>query len=172
MLFRAQGTDAFTELFGDDPVFVVRDAEADGDPSLIATSMEGFQTRGWETAKADDTHKWVQGKLGAARGQGGQVVRVTKTTRNPFVGIITVGRAQNNDIILTSASVSKLQAFLRTEEDGWSVEDKSSTNGTFLAQVNLEADRRYPLRLGEELVFGEVRCLFTTVAGLLAILGA
>ena len=98
------------------------------------------------------------------------MIRVTKTTRNPFVGIITVGRAQNNDIILTSPSVSKLQAFLRVEDGVWSIEDKSSTNGTFLGPIALEANRSYPLHLGDELKFGEVRCLFTDVDGLHALL--
>jgi hypothetical protein len=50
--------------------------------------------------------------------------------RNSFGMFITVGRAQNNDLILPSDKVSKLHAMIKKVDDGYSFADWNSTNGS------------------------------------------
>jgi pSer/pThr/pTyr-binding forkhead associated (FHA) protein len=51
---------------------------------------------------------------------------------NPFMNMITLGRASNNDIVLATGNVSKLHAYLRLQDGKWSICDAGSTNGTWL----------------------------------------
>jgi hypothetical protein len=172
MLEDPEGEETLRLFYGQSPVLIVRDGEDASDPALIATSVEGFRTRRYSRIEEDQTSKWLKGRLQEAeeRGAGGEVISVSKSDRNPFVGIITVGRAKNNDIILAAPSVSKLQAFFKQDTEGaWSVEDKNSTNHTTLNNIELEANRVYPLNFGDEIIFGEVRCLFTDSAGLVTV---
>jgi len=46
--------------------------------------------------------------------------------------IVTVGRDQNNDIVIDHPSVSKLHAKIRQDEQGLYLSDLGSTNGTFV----------------------------------------
>jgi DNA-binding response OmpR family regulator len=72
--------------------------------------------------------------------------------------VITVGRAIENDIVITSKRVSRGHARLRRE--GWRVilEDLGSTNGTFLNGERLSAP--VDLRDGDQLGFGDVVLVF------------
>ena len=58
------------------------------------------------------------------------IVPLCKKLGTPFVDLITVGRAANNDICLSDASVSSFQAFFRPRAGLWYLCDASSTNGT------------------------------------------
>jgi hypothetical protein len=51
---------------------------------------------------------------------------------NPFMNMVTVGRATNNDIVLPTPNVSKLHAYLRQAGAEWSISDAGSTNGTWV----------------------------------------
>lgn len=55
---------------------------------------------------------------------------IAKSKRNPFGDMITVGRASNNDIILSDANVSKFHAYFRVDGDVVKIHDTGSTNGT------------------------------------------
>lgn len=96
-----------------------------------------------------------------------EVLPVVKSDRNPFAGIITVGRAQNNDVILGSVQVSKVHAFIRQRGDEWIISDNSSKNGTLLRGQRLVAKAERPLAPGDELQFADLRCRFVTADGLL-----
>lgn len=61
-----------------------------------------------------------------------QVAWLAKSDRNPFTGMITVGRAGNNDLILPHSLVSKIQIIFRQQDGQWEVCDRGSTNGTVL----------------------------------------
>ncbi len=77
-----------------------------------------------------------------------KVAWLRKTDRNPFVGLVTVGRARNNDIVLEYRSVSKLHAIFHRHGMDYLIEDRKSTNGTFVDGVQLPAEERRALNDG------------------------
>ena len=75
---------------------------------------------------------------------------------NSFAGMITFGRVGNNDVVVDHTGVSKFHAYLRQEEQGWTVQDANSKNGSFLNGVPMEPERAYPFGPGSELRLGDV----------------
>jgi pSer/pThr/pTyr-binding forkhead associated (FHA) protein len=71
---------------------------------------------------------------------------------------ITVGRAVENDIVITSRRVSREHA--RLQREGWRVilEDQGSTNGTYLNQERVLAP--VALRDGDRVMVGDVVLIF------------
>lgn len=158
----AEGREVLNELYGTAPLLIVKaTGESDG-AILITTSEEGFKTEEWSNVK--DSAKTQAGSLKspflAIAEPGSLIVPVVKTDLNPFAGMIIVGRAGNNDIRLASSNVSKVHAFLKQDGDSWSVQDRSSTNGTLVNSVALEPNQEYQLNFGDELRFGDVPCMF------------
>lgn len=98
--------------------------------------------------------------LGAGKGMGSlvnpdaRVEWLTKSDRNPFASLITLGRARNNDLILLYPTVSKLHAVFTQIGGRWFIEDRNSTNGTFLNGVRLSAGEKQPLGDGVGMRFG------------------
>jgi hypothetical protein len=87
---------------------------------------------------------------------------LAKSTRNPFNDQLTIGRANNNDVILKLPSVSKFHAWLKVIDGAYRIFDAKSSFGTFVegkrvAEDGLEGVILNPgtkLRLGElEMVF-------------------
>lgn len=80
---------------------------------------------------------------------------------NPFAHMVTVGRANNNDVILKSKLVSKFHAYFRQLGKSWSLCDASSSNGTFLNGTKLAPERSRPVKSGDQVGFGkEIATLF------------
>jgi hypothetical protein len=77
-----------------------------------------------------------------------------KSKRNPFEGLVTLGRARNNDIILSSATVSKLHAIFRYVDGQWFVQDKNSTNGVYIDGVRIPPGEERAVNDGARLRFG------------------
>lgn len=91
--------------------------------------------------------------------------------RNPFAGMVTLGRARNNDVILDGGSVSKVHAVLHATPDGWWLEDMRSHNGTLLDGRRLEPGERLQLSEGATIHLGvEVRARFYGPGGFAALL--
>lgn len=65
--------------------------------------------------------------------------------------VLTVGRAPSNDVVLRDSSVSKHHAQLEQEEDGWTLSDLGSTNGSW---VNGERVRQKRLASGDRIRIG------------------
>ncbi len=170
----SQGREVLSELYGANPVLIVKASGSDGGAVLVMTSGEGFPTDAWKEPEAEAS-KTEAGKLQSpflALAEGGSlVVPVVKTDLNPFAGMIIVGRAGNNDIRFASSNVSKVHAFLKQQSDSWFVEDRSSTNGTVVNGVTLEATVDHQLNFGDELRFGDVPCMFMDVERLFALCG-
>jgi hypothetical protein len=73
---------------------------------------------------------------------------VTKSDRNPFAHMITIGRARNNDIIIEAQFVSKVHAVIETAAAGYTLRDHASKNGTLLDGRRLVGEERAPLANG------------------------
>lgn len=86
-----------------------------------------------------------------------RLIRVRKRDGNPFALMITIGRAQNNDIHLHSKDVSKFHAYLTEGEEGWRITDAGSTNGTFLNGVQLSKGVSVALELEAPLILGSTQ---------------
>jgi hypothetical protein len=89
-----------------------------------------------------------------------EVHRVAKAPRvgNLSAGMVTVGRAGNNDVILRDDSISNFQAYFTLDAGVWHVSDAESSNGT---RVDGQLIGR-ATALGENvaLSFGNIRCRF------------
>ncbi len=69
----------------------------------------------------------------------------------------SVGRSEENDIIIADPNVSRRHARLVRSENGFVVEDLGSTNGTLLDGAPIERER---IESGDELTFGGINARF------------
>jgi hypothetical protein len=72
---------------------------------------------------------------------------------------ITIGRTENNDVVIADPSVSRLHAYVR-HATGWVVADAGSKNGTWVGIEPLEPRREAPLPPGTVIRFGDVLLTF------------
>lgn len=86
------------------------------------------------------------------------VIPLEKRHRNDL-GAITLGRDDRNDIRITSKAVSRFHAFFYDHHNQFFVEDKNSSNGTFVNGIELQPNIPVPLVIGAELKFGIVQAL-------------
>ena len=91
---------------------------------------------------------------------GSLVMTVGKSVKvgNVFPGMITVGRARNNDVVLPSREVSSFHAWFSHEGGTWKVCDAESSNGTTVEGA--PALKPLPVPTGAEVCFARVRCRF------------
>jgi pSer/pThr/pTyr-binding forkhead associated (FHA) protein len=69
----------------------------------------------------------------------------------------TIGRSQENDIVVSDPNVSRRHARLSRADNGFVVEDLGSTNGTLLDGAPIDRER---IESGDELTFGESTARF------------
>jgi hypothetical protein len=71
--------------------------------------------------------------------------------------MVLVGRARSNDVCIEHASVSKLHARIRLDDEGRpvAISDAGSANGTTVEEEPVEADAWVELAADTELAFGE-----------------
>jgi ABC transport system ATP-binding/permease protein len=67
---------------------------------------------------------------------------------------VTVGRADDNDLVLADPEVSRHHTRLEPDGHGWRAIDLGSTNGTWVNGVRLNAAI---LGVGDDVAFGDVR---------------
>lgn len=72
---------------------------------------------------------------------------LAKSVRNPFGDMLTIGRAENNDLVIHDKEVSKFHAYFREEKAGLRLIDARSTNGTFIDGHKLDAPGAIPSTL-------------------------
>ncbi|HEU4494863.1 MAG TPA: DUF3662 and FHA domain-containing protein [Rubrobacteraceae bacterium] len=84
---------------------------------------------------------------------------VTKDASFPLEGRgpWTVGRSQENDIVIPDPNVSRKHARLSRADNGYVVEDLGSTNGTLLDGAPIDRER---IDSGDELTFGQSTARF------------
>jgi hypothetical protein len=69
----------------------------------------------------------------------------------------TIGRSQENDIVIPDPNVSRRHARLSRADNGYIVEDLGSTNGTLLDGAPIDRER---IESGDELTFGQSTARF------------
>jgi hypothetical protein len=85
-----------------------------------------------------------------------EVLEVSKAPGNPYPERISVGRARNCDVVMRDASVSKLHAHFRIENDGLEIIDLESQNGTRVNGRPLSPNAPERVAPGDTIVFGTV----------------
>jgi hypothetical protein len=92
---------------------------------------------------------------------GGRIWPLVKGAQSPYRDYITVGRANNCDVVLLDPSVSKLHAyFCEPGPDQAVLVDHGSKNGTHVNGGRLDARSRRTVVSGDVLVFGHVAAQF------------
>ena len=86
---------------------------------------------------------------------------VKRPGANPFSALITIGRADNCDVVLESRSISKFHAYLASipqldDTFEYQLADSGSRNGTKIADERLAPKELFTLRDGMRIDFGGV----------------
>lgn len=68
-----------------------------------------------------------------------------------FPSMITVGRTQNNDVVVADTSISKFHAWFRVVGERIELADAGSRNGTFVGDKRLVPKQPVALRPGEHI---------------------
>ena len=92
--------------------------------------------------------------------EAGDELVVVGSKRRPYPlskDVLTIGRLDSLDIVLSDPGVSRKHAEVRREGDEWVVVDLSSTNGTI---VNGQPVRRHRLASGDRIEVGETTIEF------------
>jgi hypothetical protein len=61
------------------------------------------------------------------------LVLAVRKVQSAFESMITIGRTNNNDIVIPDVNVSRFHAFFRVHDDRVDLSDAGSANGTFVA---------------------------------------
>jgi len=75
-------------------------------------------------------------------------------TKDLNLNSVTIGRAQENDIVLDDMSVSKKHAQIHERKNGFVISDLDSSNGTFLDQRKIPSLKEIPLSSGAAVTIG------------------
>jgi FHA domain len=150
-----------------DPFLIVVDTnavplEGDGRP-IPSGSTEAF---GFLTSRIEKN-----GALANALDPGLHIIRKREDGKNVFAMMITLGRAENNDIVIRHQSISKFHASFSEFDGKWQVRDANSRNGTFLGEKQLSSEEAVVLEDTNEIRFAGVQCRFlhgTNIKHLLA----
>ena len=74
---------------------------------------------------------------------------------NLFLGMITLGRAENNDIVIQHERISSFHAHFRSEGERLLLTDSNSTNGTEVNGIRLTPNSAVEVRSNDLIRFGE-----------------
>jgi pSer/pThr/pTyr-binding forkhead associated (FHA) protein len=87
-------------------------------------------------------------------------------------GPVTVGRADDNDVVFPDYSVSQQHCQIAVVEQEIQLMDRGSTNGTFLNGVRLVPRKPVVLVGGDTVTLGRFNCLFHLPHGFAGHVGA
>jgi hypothetical protein len=87
---------------------------------------------------------------------GFEVLEVSKAPGNPYPERISVGRARNCDVVMRDASVSKLHAHFRIDDNRLEIIDLESQNGTRVNGRALLPNTPEWVAPGDTILFGTV----------------
>jgi FHA domain-containing protein len=117
-------------------------------------------------AAVEGTRQLRLGELAAARSQGvstpGRDGALLLTDQaglrfalEPQVGIVRLGRAMDNDVVLSSQRVSRYHAQLRWVDSCWLVYDLNSTNGSWVDEQRVAGSAPRAIAAGSTLRLGD-----------------
>jgi hypothetical protein len=97
----------------------------------------------------DDTNlfqiRTIAGRSGGAAAFHQRVAFLAKRPGNPFLQMITIGRASNNDVVIELPTISKFHAYIESTGGAWRLSPQRSVNGTRVNGVPIDADAKKPL---------------------------
>ena len=93
------------------------DAAIEGTRRLRLADLAGARAA---SAALTDRELWLEDRLGL------------RAPLDPQAGVVRLGRATDNDVVIANQRVSRYHAQLRWVESSWLVYDLDSTNGTWL----------------------------------------
>ncbi len=152
------------------------------DPQDVEVRLKGRPVLLYEPAEAaeskddeDDDYQFrTQSGLEMTSIGGGEplAVIVEKTKDNAFQRRVTIGRTNNNDIVLDDTSVSRFHAWMQQDEatGQWQLFDAGSRNGTMAAGKKLPAKAAVVLTVGIKVKIGSVELTFYSADGFLKLL--
>lgn len=115
-------------------------------------------------AHHDESLSATQAGKFAARPRAGEplVFEVKKmpSKLNAFALGVTIGRTDNNDVVVVDSSVSRFHAFLQQDAKGWKVVDAESLNGTWVGGTKVEPNKSLPLPDKSALRVGDIELTF------------
>jgi hypothetical protein len=156
--------------WGDCPLLIVKAPGADVDaPTLFSTPTDADSTVTDTTKMRVDEDPGATGYVAP----GAVVIPLRKSKRNPFIDMITVGRAHTNDVIIDDSHVSKVHAWFskpKSSRDQWLLRDHNATNGTFVNRVRLSPDVPRPIQPSDEIRFGTVDTIYIEAGMLQALI--
>ncbi len=125
-------------------------------PVLIWEALGTADAEHWETTSGQTPRTPVVGDP--------RIFKLVKSdnSKNAFSLGITVGRVENNDLVLEDDSVSRFHAFFRSDDrgPGWFLTDAESKNGTWVNEVKLQPSERTLLNDGDKVRFGDAQLKF------------
>jgi Protein of unknown function (DUF3662)/FHA domain len=139
------------------------------------TGGEGPREKGAPQDTSGQTRIFRTEETGGARDQGTSAISAEESERYGLArevvelvlddrtyplegrGPWTVGRSQENDIVVPDPNVSRRHARLSRADNGFVVEDLGSTNGTLLDGAPIDRER---IESGDELTFGQATARF------------
>jgi hypothetical protein len=74
--------------------------------------------------------------------------------RGEFASVVSIGRTEDNDIVIRHPCISRFQAYLTFEGDRMTVTDGGSLNGTQVEGERLPANVQMEVRSGTRMTFG------------------
>ena len=77
-------------------------------------------------------------------------------------GVVTIGRALDNRLVVNNPIASSHHAQIRPEGDGYRLSDLGSTNGTFVNEQPVNPHFPYLLRAGDRIRIGDMTFLYET----------
>jgi hypothetical protein len=85
------------------------------------------------------------------------VFSLKKGTQSAFAFGVTLGRTENNDVVLRHQEVSRFHAYVQMDKGRHLLADADSKNGTFLDGVRLAANHATPLPPACKVALGELQ---------------
>ncbi len=71
-----------------------------------------------------------------------------------LVAKITIGRDYANDIVVDNKLASRHHAMIQKIRDAYFIKDEGSTNGTFVNDIRIPADKYIKLNSGDKITIG------------------
>jgi hypothetical protein len=167
----AEGEGVVAQLCQDACVLVIRPGPvSDDDAPSGAAETAAFRLNPQPNLDQTQSGEGASPWAGMVQGDG-LVVPLVKSDRNPFFGVVAVGRGKTSDVQLLSREVSKHHALFRPSADGWLLQDANSRNGTFVNHLRLTPKEDVRLYPGDQVRFGDIRGMFLDQVQLIAMCG-